>query len=234
MSINNKIYNSIKNKLDLQIIADTGELSDLKNLPNNNDILEYKILIVGDNLSGKTSFCNRFALDEFDLEIKPSKRTTCYLKTISLFNKEIKIYLLDIEKIPFSLSLMTPEEEIELYKDVNGIIIIYDITNNESFEIVEKLLNDTKKKCNWNKNIPITIVGNKNDLKFLKNIDFSEANEKATKLGCELKEINCNKDIENVHNVMKSLISKIYFNNLDNEEKEKIRNNAKESMLNNN
>ena len=85
-----------------------------------------------------------------------------------------------------------------------------------------------KKKGKLKNNIPIIIVGNKNDLKFLRNIDFSEAKEKALNLGCELLEINCNKDEDSVHNVIKNLISKIYFNDLKKEEKEKIINKAKE------
>ncbi len=74
----------------------------------------------------------------------------------------------------------------------------------------------------------MNIIGNKNDLKFLRNVDFSEAKEKAIQLGCELFEINCNKDEDMVHNVMKNLIAKIYFNSLSKEEKQKLVNNTKE------
>ena len=94
---------------------------------------------------------------------------------------------------------------------------MYDITNNDSLEKSEKILNKTKKYCKLdeNNNIPIILVGNKNDLKFLRNISFADAQQRANQLNCELKEINCNKDIENVHDVMKHIISKIYYNNLN-------------------
>ena len=215
-----------KRKYGLKIISSEEELSELNQNNDNKEILEYKILIIGNNLTGKTSFCQRFVNNTFDLEIKSSTETNCYLKTILLFDKEIKIYLLDIETVP--VSALEEDEEYELYKDPNGIVIIYDLTQNESFENVEKLINNAKKKGKIENDVPKIIIGNKNDLKFLRNVDFSQAKEKAIKLGCELFEINCNKDEEMVHNIMKILISKIYFNSLQNEEKEKIIKNAKE------
>ena len=215
-----------KRKFGLKIISSEEELSELNQNDDNKDILEYKILIIGNNLTGKTSFCQRFVNNTFDLEIKSSTEANCYLKTILLFDKEIKIYLLDIETVP--ISALEEDEEYELYKDPNGIVIIYDLTQNESFEDVEKLINNAKKKGKIENDVPMIIIGNKNDLKFLRNVDFSQAKEKANKLGCELFEINCNKDEEMVHNIMKNLIAKIYFNSLQNEEKEKIIKNAKE------
>ena len=212
-----------KQKYGFKIITTEEELDDINKKDN---IKEYKIVIVGNNLTGKTSFCRRFVLNDFDLEIKPSRDTDCYLKTIILFDKEIKIYLLDVETIP--ITPLDEKEEYELYKDINGIIAIYDITQYESFDNIEKLINNAKKKGKIKNNIPVVIVGNKNDLKFLRNIDFSEAKDKALNLGCELFEINCNKDEESVHNVMKNLISKIYFNDLSKDEKIKIINKVKD------
>ena len=215
-----------KKKYGVKIISSEEELLELNENDNNKDILEYKILIIGNNLTGKTSFCQRFIKNTFDLEINPSIETNCYLKTILLFDKEIKIFLLDIETVP--ISALDEEEEYELYKEANGIIIIYDLTQYESFENIEKLINNAKKIGKIEKNIPMNIIGNKNDLKFLRNVDFSEAKEKAIQLGCELFEINCNKDEDMVHNVMKNLIAKIYFNSLSKEEKQKLVNNIKE------
>ena len=230
MSKNYKVYSSLKN-IFLKFIADEEELSDINNSSKPKNVLEYKIIVIGDSLTGKTSFCNRFVGNEFDLEIKPSKETSCYIKTITLFDKEIKIYLLDVETHPLPI-----EEDEQIYKDVNGIIVLYDITNNESFEKIEKILSKAKKQCKLvnDSSIPIIIVGNKNDLKFLRNINFTDAQNKAIQLGCDLKEINCNKDPENVHNVIKYLISKIYFNSLNEEEKEIIRNKAKQFREQNN
>ena len=230
MSKKYEVYTSLKN-IGLKFVANEEDLSDIKNLNKPDNVLEYKIIVIGDSLTGKTSFCNRFVLDNFDLELKPSKETVCYIKTVTLFDKEIKVYLLDVETHPLPI-----EEEEQIYKDVNGIIVVYDITNNESFEAIEKILGKAKKHCKLEKDkpLPIFIVGNKNDLKFLRNINFTDAQKKANQLGSDLKEINCNKDPENVHSVMKNLISKIYFSNLNEEEKEIIISKAKQFRENNN
>ena len=124
MSTKKNVYSSLKTKLKMKFIGNEEELSDItKQNDDNNNVIEYKIIIVGSNLTGKTSFCNRFILDQFDLEIEPSTETTCYIKTIILFEKEIKLYLLDIETIP--ITPLTESEEKELYNDINGIILIF-------------------------------------------------------------------------------------------------------------
>ena len=225
---NSSIYLKLKNELNMKFIAVEEELTEMKKNNGITNALEYKILIIGDNLTGKISFCNRFVFNDFDLELKPSTDTNCYLKSIILFGKELKIYLLDVESIP--ISPLNEKEEKELYSDIDGIIVIYDITQYESFNHIDKLLINTKKKCNKKDNIPIVMIGNKNDLKFLRNIDFAEAKEKAEELKCELREINCNRDENIVDDIIKKLIAKIYFNNLDKDEKEKIKKEAKEYL----
>ena len=143
---NSSIYLKLKNELNMKFIAVEEELTEMKKNNGITNALEYKILIIGDNLTGKTSFCNRFVFNDFDLELKPSTDTNCYLKSIILFDKELKIYLLDVESIP--ISPLNEKEEKELYGDIDGIIIIYDITQYESFNYIDKLLINTKKKCN--------------------------------------------------------------------------------------
>ena len=135
-----------KQKYGFKIITTKDELDEINKNDKKNDIIEYKLVLIGNNLTGKTSFCRRFSFNDFDLEIKPSRQTDCYLKTIILFDKEIKIYLLDIETI--SISPLDENEEYELYKDIYGIIVIYDITQYESFENIEKLINNKKKRVN--------------------------------------------------------------------------------------
>jgi small GTP-binding protein len=222
----NKTYKSITERLHMKIISSEEEISELKKSPIQEKCICYKILIIGADLVGKTSFCNRISRNSFDLEIKSSIETTCFLKTVCLFDEEIKLFLLDVKA-----NSMDEEEEKELYKDIDGIIAIYDITQYDSLEKTEKILNATKKKCKWNNNIPIYMLGNKNDLKFLRAIDFEESINKVSIKGYEIKEINCIKNDDIAHNVIKNLVARIYFNNLNNEEKDKIRNEAKNFEL---
>ena len=208
------IYDSITKKLKLKIISQKEEKEDFnKNKKKNNEIIEYKLLIIGDRFTGKTSFCLRFALNEFNLEIKSSNQSECYLKTILLLDKEIKVYLIDVIN-----SINNLNEE--LLKNVKGVIAIYDITKLKTFELTEKLIKEVRQKIG--NTIPILLLGNKNDLKFLRDIDYDEAEEKANSLNCILREINC-VDEDSVHETIKYLVAKIFFNDLDDIEKEKIK-----------
>lgn len=217
-----RLYKSITEKLRLKIISSEEEINEIKDAPPSESKICYKILIIGGDLVGKTSFCNRVSRNTFDLEIKSSKETTCFLKTLTLFDEDIKLFLLDIKR-----NSMDEEKQKELYNDVDGIIAIYDITQINSLNETEKILNSVKKKCNWNNKIPIYILGNKNDLKFLRAIDFEDSIYNANIKGYELKEINCIKDDDIVHNIIKNIVAKIYYNNLSDDEKEKVKNDAK-------
>ena len=212
------LYENIKKELKLEIISQKED-NELDKDNNKFESLEYKILIIGASNSGKTSFCLRCALNEFDLEIEPSKESKCYLKKISLFDEEIKVYLID------AFSLRRNTIYLKLLKDTKGVIVMYDITKQETFEKAEKLVNEIS--LNFGKNFPIILVGNKNDLNFLREIDFEEVNEKAKSLNCSFREINCI-DENSAHDTFKYLISKIYFNDLDDKEKEEIAKNLQE------
>ena len=59
--------------------------------------MEYKILILGEHEVGKTSVCNRFIMNEFNLEIKPTKESECYTKNIQFFEEKLKIYIVDVD-----------------------------------------------------------------------------------------------------------------------------------------
>ena len=71
------------------------------------------------------------------------------------------------------------------------------------------------------------MLGNKNDLKYLRDIDYDDSIEKANSLNCILKEINC-VDENSVHDTIKYLVGKIFFNDLDDIEKEKVKEMLKE------
>ena len=214
------MYESITKKLKLKIISQDKEKEDFKSKTkkNNDEIIEYKILIIGDHLTGKTSFCHRFALNDFNLEIKSSTQSECYLKSIILLNKEIKVYLIDVIN-----SINNLNEEF--IKNVKGVFAIYDITKVKTFELTENLVKEVRQKIG--NTVPILLLGNKNDLKFLRDIDYDEAVEKAKVLNCSIREINC-VDKDSVHDSIKYLIAKIFLDDLDEKEKEELKNMLKE------
>jgi DnaJ family protein C protein 27 len=65
----------------------------------------------------------------------------------------------------------------EFYRDVQGILLVFDLTNRRSFDTLDSWLSEMKKELNLNNNskssIVIFVIGNKNDLK--RTVDENEA-----------------------------------------------------------
>ena len=121
-----RIYNSIEKDLKMKIISKPEENLSIEkerkkqSLFNKNNVMEYKFLVIGEHLSGKTSFCLKFAKNVFSLETKPSTEINCYLKTLVLFDKEIKIYLIDLNE-----NLINNNKNLnnELYNNIRGYLL---------------------------------------------------------------------------------------------------------------
>lgn len=205
MNLFNKLGNWIKHKF----IADT---SDLDKDPN---ILEYKILVLGERSVGKSSICTRFALNEFNLEIKSTLQTECYSCAVRIGDQIIKIYLIDIEE-----GIMRNPDRSQLYADVKGAVIVYDVTKTKTFEKIENWIIDLRQKTSLK--IPIVLVGNKSDLTYLKNVDHEEGLDKADTLNCEFMETSC-VDLNQVKNMFQILIAKIYYGELSEVKKKLIK-----------
>ena len=143
------------------------------NVPTEFD-LTIKALVLGDVSVGKTSFIFQFSQQKFD---------TNYVPTLS-FDFQTKIYKAPNGKvIKYQIWDTVGQEKFmsvsqNLLLKVQGIILMYDITNQESFEHIETWINTIK---NINDNIPIILVANKCDNEEERIISFKEGEEVATK-----------------------------------------------------
>ena len=216
-----RIYKSIIKELKLKIISIPEETLSIEkeirkqSLFSKNNVIEFKFFVIGDHYSGKTSFCVKFTKNKFNLETKPSTQIECYLKTLILFGKELKIYLIDLNE-----DLLNKNIPNNFYNDIKGVFALYDVTKIKSFEKTLKIIEELKEKIG--NVIPFLLVGNKTDLKNLKVVNLEDVKNKTKKMKCEYKETNC-VDENGVNNVVKYFISSIYYNDLDDIEKEKIK-----------
>ena len=171
-----------------------------------NKSLQYKILILGDPGVGKSSICTRLCQNEFNLEIKSNDHPECYTKNLKLFEYNIKLFLIDIDK-----NIMTTNDITNLFSDVLGAVVVYDITKSKTFEKIDKWILELKH--NTHENLPIFIIGNKKDLTYLRNVDQDEGIEKAKANDCEFYEVSC---VENfsVRELFKIFVSLIFFRDL--------------------
>ena len=117
----------------------------------------YKILLLGDSTVGKTCFLMRYTDNTFQ-EIHMSTIGLDYkLKNVQLDDgKMVKIQIWDTAGQDRFRSITK-----NYYKGAHGIILIYDITNQKTFENVKNWINQIKEEVS-NK-VTIILVGNKID-----------------------------------------------------------------------
>lgn len=117
-----------------------------------------KIIVIGDIAVGKTSVISRYMTNTFTEEHKSS--LSCEFKS-----KKVD---LDAETVANLQIWDTAGEERfmsvtrQYYNDSNGAIVIYDLTNKDTFIKMSKWIQELK--GNAPKDIVISIVGNKSDL----------------------------------------------------------------------
>jgi len=97
----------------------------------------------------------------------------------------------------------------QLYSGVNSIILIYDITDKESFEECKNYYK-VKIKDLCKNNIPIILIGNKSDLEDKREVTKEEGFKFASKNKYMFKETSCLKN-EKVYEAFEEIILETYF-----------------------
>ena len=98
------------------------------------------------------------------------------------------------------------------YKGKNGILVVYDITNRQSFDDINFWLNEIEKIAN--KNTVILLVGNKCDLEDERKVSFQEGKDFADNNGIKFIETSA-KTNQNVDEAFEILIDEVIKNNKD-------------------
>ena len=98
------------------------------------------------------------------------------------------------------------------YKGKNGIVVVYDITNRQSFDDINFWLNEIKEKAN--KNTVLLLVGNKCDLEDERKVSFQEGKDFADNNGIKFIETSA-KTNQNVDEAFEILIDEVIKNNKD-------------------
>ena len=131
---------------------------------------KIKIGLLGDSLVGKTSIRYALIKHEFDEGILATpgiEKDEYYFKIEN--NKELKVIIFDSSGLQrFHLI------SIERYRDVQGIILCFDITSRKSFDSIKNWLSLIKENL---KNVIIILFGNKCDCENEREISKEEAED---------------------------------------------------------
>ena len=173
--------------------------------------IDMRITILGKGIVGKSSLTYRFMNSDIPIEHDPTIEDR-YKTTMQINNEELTIELLDT----------AGEDGYQNMVDMwinNGdaFFLVFAINDEESFKILEKKREKIIKMKG--KNIPVVLIGNKNDLNNEREIQFKDAKNLAKKWGIDYIEtsaknnFNCREALE--------LIVRKYYNDHNEREKKK-------------
>ena len=117
----------------------------------------FKILLIGDSGVGKSCLLMRFMDEKYSDTYISTIGVDFKIRTLSLDNKVIKMQIWDTAGQERFRTITS-----SYYRGAHGIIVVYDITDADSFDNVRHWLKEIGRYAN--KNVDILVVGNKLDL----------------------------------------------------------------------
>lgn len=168
---------------------------------DNYDVI-YKIVLVGDSGVGKTNMMLRYLNKEFNKDSKATVGVEFGAKNTTIEGKIVKGQIWDTAGQERYKSITAA-----YYKGAKGAMIVYDVTNQTSFDNVDNWANEIKEKAA--RNINLMIVGNKTDLTDKIVVTSEVATEKAKALEIPIMETSA-LDSTNVKEAFYQLLREMY------------------------
>ena len=156
------------------------------------------IILVGDSGTGKSNLFSRYFLNEFKVD---------FISTIGM-DKQMKLVKYKNHLYRVSISDTAGQERfralpLKYYQNADGTLLLFDITNQESFDNINSWMQDLQKSSKG-KNHKIYLIGNKIDLPDRK-INQDQGQTLAESLGLKYYEMSCKGNL-NVNEVASRLV----------------------------
>ncbi|XP_071600037.1 ras-related protein Rab-28 isoform X2 [Heliangelus exortis] len=128
---------------------------------------QLKLVVLGDGTTGKTSLARRFAQETFGKQYKQTLGLDFFLKRIMLpGNLNVTLQVWDVGGQTIGGKMLD-----KYIYGAQGILLVYDITNGQSFENLEDWYNAVKKVNEDSETQPLmALVGNKIDLEHMRTV----------------------------------------------------------------
>ena len=165
----------------------------------------FKIIIIGDLSSGKTNIISRYISNKFIQDSQPTIG-------VEMFSKEFKI---NEDTVIAQIWDTAGQEKYytltsSYYKGAKGALIVYDVSQRNTFLKVEKFVNDLKENCD--KRVYTILVGNKIDLEENRTVSTEEGKNLANKLKMGFYEVSA-KDGTGINNLFQKIVNEVYDKN---------------------
>ena len=147
----------------------------------------FKLLLIGNSSVGKSSLLFRFVENVWDDSFVPTIGVDFKLKTLEVNGKKVKLQIWDTAGQERFKNITS-----SYYRGGNGVLVVYDITDRESFENLTSWLIEIEK--NANKNVYKLLIGNKCDLEDKRKVTYQEGKDFATSNGMQFIETSAKAD----------------------------------------
>ena len=161
----------------------------------------FKYLIIGNSGVGKSCLLIRFTDDKFEEGYVTTIGVDFKIKTLEIEGKSVKLQIWDTAGQERFRNIVST-----YYKGGHGIMMVYDITDLESFGNLNSWLKEIER--NASKNVYKILVGNKNDMEKERKVSFEKGMEFANLHGMKFFETSA-KENRNVEEAFKEMTKDI-------------------------
>ena len=148
----------------------------------------FKVLLLGNSNVGKSSLFLRFVDDVWNDTFVPTIGVDFKIKTFEIDSKKIKMQIWDTAGQERFKNIIS-----SYYRGAHGILLLYDVTDKESFKNLSNWLIEIEK--NASKNILRILIGNKCDLEDKRVITYAQGKEFADTYGLKFIETSAKKNL---------------------------------------
>ncbi|CAF1051171.1 unnamed protein product [Didymodactylos carnosus] len=140
-----------------------------------NPLRKFKLVFLGEQSVGKTSLITRFMYDSFDNTYQATIGIDFLSKTMYLEDRTVRLQLWDTAGQERFRSLIP-----SYIRDSTVAVVVYDITNSNSFQQTSKWIDDVRTERG--SDVIIMLVGNKTDLSDKRQVSTEDGERKAKDL----------------------------------------------------
>ena len=168
------------------------------------DLIKLKLIVVGNQSTGKSCILNRFVNETFDEKYQATIGLDFQSKNITIHDQDVRLIIYDTagqEKFRSLIPMYIREAQI--------ILLIYDISDRESFDSMPRWIQEVKDVIN--KEVVYALIGNKIDLEKERKVTFDEGKKLAEQNNFVFQEVSA-KTGENFEKLFEVQIYEAVYN----------------------